>query len=316
MLALLYTHYIGSFYVFAGVLAVLISRDSRRVKLMALSASGAALVCFLPWLVAISGVYRSKHGLGANLDWQGHPSFFDLKAIWAASLGISSFRGATSLSLVIVVALCVAALALVPEAVGLRASPPILALMLMAFLPPIAVYLLSIRPINLPIFGFRHLLPSIAVLLLLCCYGWERVSGRFTKHGRRLFVCGAFLLLLMEAAPTARVFVLGPSRVPYDKTADYVLGLQGKGITAYTTSRFISTPVNFYCRNSCVQILSNGEPAMPNRFLLLYRTGLKADAERYASFLRGGYTEAGHVAFSAGPDTRWGTTAADLERRR
>lgn len=98
MTALLYTHYFGAFYCVAVILPVLLSKSPHRVKLLAVGSGVVAFTAFLPWVYQEVPFYRGKSGISANLDWQGLPTFFDLKMIFADYVGIPNFRGATSLA--------------------------------------------------------------------------------------------------------------------------------------------------------------------------------------------------------------------------
>jgi hypothetical protein len=316
MLLLLYTHYIGSLYVAIAVVALLICRLETRTKILAVASAAGAALLFTPWLIAIYGVYKAKHGVGDNLDWQGHPGVYELKSIWASAVGIMSYPGATTVAIALVLLLSIAALILVSRNETLRRSPAVVALAMMAVLPPILVYFLSIPPINLPIFGFRHLLPSTVVLLLLCCYGLERLSQAAGKRSLLVAVCGSALFLFIGAYPTVKALFAGPTRVPYDRVAQQIEASERGGTEAFAASKFLYEPVNFYCRETCVQMLPENDAGLPPQLILLYRPSEKTEISRYKQLIQSGYTDVRHEYYTDGVGSPWGTMAADLERAR
>ncbi len=158
MVLLLYTHYVAALYVFAVIVAILVCNVPQRTKIFVMLASVTAAMAFVPWIITLAGVYRARHGVGENLDWQGHPSLYDLKEIWASSLGIMEFKGATTLAFCLVAMLSVTALIQLSRRQSLRDAPIIVALALVSILPPLALFILSLKPFNYPLFGLRHLL--------------------------------------------------------------------------------------------------------------------------------------------------------------
>ncbi|MEO6983627.1 MAG: glycosyltransferase family 39 protein, partial [Edaphobacter sp.] len=93
MTMLVYTHYVGAIYVGFAVLAILLSHIPRTRRIASFVCAAIAALCFVPWLIAIEGVYNQKHGLGANLDWEGHPTIYSLKQVFASALGLLEVRG-------------------------------------------------------------------------------------------------------------------------------------------------------------------------------------------------------------------------------
>jgi 4-amino-4-deoxy-L-arabinose transferase-like glycosyltransferase len=317
MLLLVYTHYVGSLYVMAAVLALLACKLESRTKVLAVAAATTAALLFTPWLLAVSTVYKRKHGVGDNLDWQGHPSLYDLKMVWATGLGVMDFPGATTAAICLILALGVAALVLVSRKQTLRQSPVVVALLTMAVLPPAILFLLSNPPFNLPLFGLRHLLPSTAVLLLLSCYGLERLSQASARRAPLVALCGAALILVFGAAPTVKALRAGPTRYSYDLVERRVEAVERDGTQAFAASFYMEAePVNFYCKSSCVQALPEDKSQLPAHLLLLYRPRVAEEENKYRQLTRSGYVDVDHVLYSDGLGTPWGTMVASLELRK
>jgi hypothetical protein len=313
MTALVYTHYIGALYVACAALAVLLSRVPLRTRVSTLVCASIAALCFLPWLISIVEIYRQKHGVGANLDWQGHPSLYVLIQFFAAAFGTPEVRGGTAL--VILVIGLFALMALLPEQRPFRPSPVLLALLFMAFLPPFAVFFLSLPPINLPLFGIRHFLPSILAIILLCCYGCDRLVQRFRSHRALVFGTAAILLLGITLVPTLHSFAMRPSRVPYDLVSTQAQKDRAQGIPTYTTeSSFygIGDPVNFYCASKCVQHLPTDTRNLPPQLVLLYRPGSALDLDLFQHLQHEGFAEISTRHYTHGGFP--GTTASLLQR--
>ena len=317
MALLLYTHYVAILYVFAIVIAILVCNVPRRTKISVALASVCAGVVFIPWIFAVTGVYRTKHGVGENLDWQGLPSLYDLKAIWASSIGIMEFRGATTLAFCVAAALSVVALGLLSRRQSLRNAPVVVALSLAAIVPPLILFILSMRPFNLPLFGLRHLLPSIVALCVLCCYGLENLAARFERYMGLIFATGSSVLLMFTLVPTYAVIVHGPIRIPYEVVAKAVRLQIGDERQVYTTWPYgIGAPVNYYCGTNCVQPLPTEDTNLPEKIALLYRPEVLQEAKRFQDLLKDGFAVGSNTYYTDGRQSDFGTSVAVLTRGR
>ena len=315
MVALVYTHYVAAVYVLFAVCSLLVSKLPSKVKILAITISVGAAFTFVPWLLAIAEVYRLKHGVGANLDWQGHPSVYDLKAIFASAIGVMEFKGATTLALILVVILSISALSLSPQGRSVRESPTLLVLFSLATVPPFIIFALSTRPFYLPLFGVRHLLPSVALMGLLCCHGVEVLAGHSRHFHRHIFAAGALVVLIMAGTPTLVNMAHGSSRFPYNSIARDVRFQIGVGRRVYTTWFYgIGEPVNFYCGATCVQPLTK-EAALPDSIVLLYRPNVPTESQSYRNLLnKEGFTTVSDSYYTNGGHSTFGTSMAILRR--
>ncbi len=315
MTVLVYTHYVGGVFVALAILAVLLSSVPVATRLRTLACGVVALLLFLPWLLGEIGVLHAKHGIGQNLDWQGHPAFYDLRQVWAIALGVGNFPGATLLALLLLLVFSGAALVLLARQGILRRTPLVLALALMGWLTPLLVFVLSEPPVNLPLFALRHVLPATVLLTLLCAFGLELLS-RLLVHGRRaVFALGSLCLLLLAGVPTLQALHGGATRIPYDRVEALVLHDKQAGLPAYAVWFYgIGEPVNFYCHTACVHDLPASDTALPANLLLLYRPASKSEALVYKRLLGEGYVDLAHTYFTDGLGTPFGTSAATLAR--
>jgi 4-amino-4-deoxy-L-arabinose transferase-like glycosyltransferase len=314
---LLYTHYVAALYVLAVIVAILVCNVSKRTKTSVALASVTAATVFVPWIITVAGVYRAKHGVGENLDWQGHPSLYDLKQIWASSLGVMEFKGATTLAFCLVAMLSVTALIQLSRRQSLRQDPIIVALALVSILPPLALFVLSLKPFNFPLFGLRHLLPSIIALCLFCCYGLETIAWHFERHYRLLFTIGSLFLLAFPFIPTFTMFTHGPSKIPYETIARAVQLQVGNGRKVYTTwPSGIGGPVDFYCKESCVEPLPADYSTLGKQIVLLYRPHVPSEAQKFQDLIRGGFTPSFNTYYTTGRQSAFGTSMVLLTRER
>lgn len=305
MAVLVYTHYVAAVYVFCVVIAILMSHVTPRAKLLAGGLAGFAALSFVPWLVAVSGVYRQRHGL---MDWQGHPTMYDLKALWASAVGILEFRGATTVAIIIVGSLLICALILNDKGRSVRDSPLQLSLLLCSFLPPLIMFVLSINPINLRLFGPRHLLPSVVALTLICSYGLERLAAQLSQFRTIVFCIGGAALLGFAATSTLHKLIQVPTREPYDRIAQQALTLANNGQKIYTTWVYgVGDPVNFYCQSKCVDPLPKDLDTLPRSFYLLYRPNAPKEEARYQSLTRHGLIASPIAFYTNGRHSPWGT---------
>jgi 4-amino-4-deoxy-L-arabinose transferase-like glycosyltransferase len=317
MVLLLYTHYVAALYVFAVIVAILVCNVPQRTKIFVMLASVTAAMAFVPWIITLAGVYRARHGVGENLDWQGHPSLYDLKEIWASSLGIMEFKGATTLAFCLIAMLSVTALIQLSRRQSLRDAPIIVALALVSILPPLALFILSLKPFNYPLFGLRHLLPSIIALCLFCCYGLETIARHFERHYRLLFATGSSVLLAFAFIPTFTAIARGPSRYPYETIASAVRLQVGNGRKVYTTwPDGIAVTVNFYCRTDCVQPLPADYSILGKQIVLLYRPHVPQEAQRYQDLIKEGFTAGFNTYYTNGRQSAFGTSMTLLTQDR
>ncbi|MEO8657428.1 MAG: hypothetical protein ABI693_03115 [Bryobacteraceae bacterium] len=271
MVALFYTHYFGIFYSAAVVLPVVLTNNSKRLRMQAVASLALACALFLPWVYQILPVYQNKSGISSNLGWQGLPTLYDLKMTFADYLGIPDFTGATTL--VLVAGTILIAIALLPafrnehQPLGSRTK---FTLALMLVMPPVLAFILSRWPFNLPIFGERHVLPSILAALLLACYGLWRLSSLASKPSRVL-AGGVTILFLLQVLPLWNDWP-GPSRVPYAAIAD-TLGRTDRELPVYTTWPYgIGEPVAFYLQRSRpIDELPADPTTLPEKCIVLYR---------------------------------------------
>lgn len=314
MTMLVYTHYVGAIYVGSAVLAILLSHIPPARRIAAFACASIAALCFVPWLIAIAGVYKAKHGVGANLDWEGHPTIYSLKQVFASSLGILEIRGGTTLVLLVVALLTLAAVLMVRHH-SLRQSPVVLTLLFLSFLPPIFVFFLSRPPFNLPIFGLRHLLPSIPLIIVLCCYGLDRLAKQTSARSTLVLSAGSVLLLAIGAIPTLQRLLSPPSRIPYDLVTQEVRKDRAAGVPAYTTWFYgVGEPVNFYCASLCVAQLPPDHQQLPSQIVVLFRPGSAGEAEQYRRLQQDGFSEIEKHYYTDGGRSIYGTTLAILKR--
>ena len=301
MTILVYTHYVGAIYVMGAILTILLCKFELRTKVLAVGSGLVAAGLFLPWLFTVLTVYKQKRGIGENLDWQGRPTLADLKQLWASSLGVAIFPGATTVALLLIIVLSAAALLSLQQQGILRRSPAVLALAVMGVLPPIVIFVLSQPPFNLPLFGLRHLLPSMVLLLLLSCYGAECLSHRRQASAPFLAAACAMCILALGTIPTLQGLRSGPMRYPYDAVERRVVQSASLGVPSYTTWFYgEGEPINFYCRMQCVQPLPKDASHLPRHLLLIYRPRVKDETAKYSELKREGYVDASHIYYTDG----------------
>ena len=315
MTTLLYIHYVGALFLGMAVISVLLSQGSRSLKLRTTGCALAAFACFAPWLVGEIDVFKSKQGLGGNLDWQGHPSFSDLRQVWATALGVNTFSGATVLALVLALVLSGSALFLMARQGRLRQTPLVVSLVCMGWLPPLMMFALSEPPVNLPLFGLRHLLPATVLLTLLSAYGLELLVQQVRGLRIVLAIIACCALVLLSAVPTLQDLRTGPFRYPYDRVKEAIQTRQKQNIPVYAVWYYgVAEPVNFYCERSCVQPFPALNAALPPKLVLLYRPALNEEKAVYERLLHQGYLENEHAYFTDGRGTRYGTMMSTLVR--
>ena len=283
MSLLVYTHYVGSVYVACIIIAVTISPVPKRAKLRIWIAGFVAACSFIPWILAEIGPARQHHGTEDNLSWESLPTVYDLKAIWASYLGIPAFHAATTCVFLIG---CI----LVGFSIFHRRREQnrfrrvfLMTLAFTAFVPPCLLFVLSMKPISLHIFGARHLLPSITSYLLLAADGLVQISKYFRTRTIALSL-GAAVLFALELVPTAAATRSGPRRMPFRAIAS---AAQGK-LPIYTTWPYgIGAVMNFYEHDhSAVRSVPRDLNSLPDSFVLIFRPGIRKEEEEFENLLK------------------------------
>jgi 4-amino-4-deoxy-L-arabinose transferase-like glycosyltransferase len=287
MTLLVYTHYVGAVYVACVAAGVALGMRSTPVAKRAVLAASVAAVTFLPWIVSEYSVYLQKKGLQENLGWTSSPSLYEVKLLAANYLGVPDIPGGTT----IVFVLGCSAIAF-----GLlyRERTPLSRLVLStlaftAFVPPCLIFVLSQKPLSLPIFGERHLLPSIVSWLILAGYGVDRAAARFPVRARiPVFAAGAMVLVVLQIAPTRAAMRTAPRRLPYSDIARDVDG----PLPLYTTSGYdIGDPVNFYLRGRRrVESLPGQPSVLPSVFTVMYRPAVGEENRKLTGLINSGWT--------------------------
>jgi uncharacterized membrane protein len=319
MTLLVYTHYYGILYVIAIILSLLVCKLERRTKAMALASAAAAAVLLAPWLLVVSSAYKKKQGLDQNLGWMHRPTLQDLGGMWAKSVDTMGLRhGAIALVLLLILALAAIALVQVSMHQTLRRTPAVVALVMLGVLPPLIIFLLSNPPFNLHLFNLRHFLPSMALLLLICCFGLERLSQASTRGAPLIAVGGAVLILLLGTIPAIKTLHDGPMRFPWYELVDRVKTSDSMGAQAFAASfKPDGEAVNFYCESVCVQPLPENQAALPDRLLLIYVPETSQNQFQYNQLIHSGYAETNQVSyhiFNLNGDME--VVTASLERRK
>jgi hypothetical protein len=280
MTAITWTHYVGALFCAACVLPMTFTNFGRVVgkarRLQPIAALAASALLFLPWLVPEMTVYRQKAGISGNLGWQGLPTASDLKITFADYVGIPQVPGATTLAFLAgLFLLCCAFLprtfAEPASRAGIRRT-----LATMAVAPPVLLWLLARPPLQLPIFGERHLLPALVPMLILMCYGLTRIACmvKGSIQGGLVFALGVVILCGFETAPVYHDW-RRPIREPYSTIARDLLRPDFQ-LPVFTTWPYgIGEPVNFYLHGSNRTIYEFPKPGedtpLPARAIVLYR---------------------------------------------
>ena len=288
MVLLVYSHYIGAVYIACVTLAVAIATESWRVRRRIFLAATVSAIGILPWIDLEYPVYLAKKtGLADNLGWMGPPSTFQLASLWASFIGVPDIPAATTLVLLL-------GGGLIAMGIVFRERTPqtrliLSTLVLTAVVPPILAFAASQKPLNLPIFGERYLLPSMLSWLILVAYGVSQIASRVAFR-KAMLVCGAAVLLTLQLAPTLQAMRSAPRRLPF---ADVARDVEGN-VPIYTTVFYaIGEPVNFYLNGrGTVQSLAlpDSIDVLPSTFVLLYRPKINVELSQFDVLVNQGWS--------------------------
>ncbi len=265
------------------------------------------------WLAQQVSSRGRHHGVEDNLSWESLPSIYDLKAIWATYLGIPSLHAATTGVMLIGCALIAFGLFRYRGEHTPFRRLFVTTLVFTAFVPPCFLFLLSLKPFALPLFGARHLLPSIVSYLLLVADGLVQVSAAFPIRKVAL-VTGSAGLLALELVPTAAAMTAGPRRVPFQA----ILNDTSSGLPEYTTWPYgIGSTMNFYAAGRVVvRDVPRDRQRLPDGFLLIFRPVIPREEQQFEDLLHKGWKDVGDRDFYNGLHTGYYVRVADLQRVR
>lgn len=310
--ALIYTHYIGALFAGALLFAILTSSIRRDVKIKSLYVGIIAVIAFLPWLVSEISVYRARGGFAAGTNWQGQPTLYDLRAIWASYLGIPELPCATTAALVLG-----GTLAAVACWKGWRESrnrPFVWMLTFSAIAPPLLLFVTSFRPFNQTLFGFRHLLPGIVPAVFLAALGlWE--VAQMIPMRKCALIPGTAVLTAFPAVALVQQWH-SPGREPYRDIAVELASMSPESRQAvYTTWMYgIGAPVNYYLKSDFVRPLPSNLSDLPTSFVVLYRPSIMDEAEKYKALLKRWPAAAATCSYLARPTSPFGTRLCAIAR--
>lgn len=313
MSLLVYTHYVGAVYVACIIFAVTLSPLPKRAKFRVWAGGFVAACSFIPWILAEVGPAHQHHGAQDNLSWETLPSAYDLKAIWAGYLGVPSFHSGTTI--VFLMGCALTAFSLFPRRREQNSFHRlfVITLAFTAFVPPCLLFLLSLKPIALPIFGARHLLPSIVSYLLLVAEGLTQASNRFRSRSTA-FALGFAALLALELIPTVASLSSEPRRMPFQAIAKATQG----NIPIYTTWPYgIGTAMGFYERDQgVVRKLPSNLNRLPGRFILVFRPGVPQEEREFEDILKLRWVDERNRDFYNGPRSGYFVRVAELHSLR
>lgn len=310
MSILVYTHYVGAVYVACIILGITLSPVPSRAKFRVWVGGFVAACSFMPWIVAEIGPAHQHHGTQDNLSWEALPSAYDLKAIWAGYLGVPNFHSGTTI--VFLMGCALTAFSLFPRRREQNSFRRlfVITLAFTAFIPPCLLFLLSLKPISLPIFGARHLLPSIVSYLLLVAEGLVQLSNRLRARSIA-FALGFAALLVLELIPTVAALSSEPRRMPYQTI---VKATQGN-VPIYTTWPYgIGTAMGFYEHDQgVIRKLPSDLNRLPGRFILVFRPGVPQEEREFENILKLRWVDHRNRDFYNGPRSGYFVRVAELD---
>ena len=298
---LVYTHYIGWLFILSTLPTVLLTARARDFWRWLLSVA-VTFLCFLPWIVTEIPIYNAK-GLGPNLGWVQTPNLEAFLELFSRLNGHLSWRIGFLLSF------AVACILLFAAGVGLFKAPSSLlrdlyrraALLLSgpALLTPSILFLISINPLELPFWGYRHLIPAQAFFALLISFG----VFRFSRNSRAWAALIISVLLILQLIPTLDN-VLHYRLEPYNKVyahllketlpRDEIFVIQGDGkiLNYYAKSPHFARP--FPEEQSLL--------GLPPSFWLVFRPANVDDSSQVKKLIDAGYSIQVSVDFSKRKD--------------
>jgi hypothetical protein len=312
--ALLYIHYVGVIYIAALLGSAIICTTGWKGKLRWILCFAASGLAFAPWaLTILLGPYHER-GLAANLAWESPASLYNLKAMYGRFSGIPDIPAGTTLSVVVAGLLVCAACWWAARTKDETEKRIIIGCAAIGILPPLCLHLLSIPPLQLPLTGYRHLVPSQMPWAMLTVCGLWAVRHSLPRYSTAIGYAGVTALVLLQAVPAVHSS-LHPRRIPYHEVAHDIERLPA--IThIYTTYEYgVGQPVRHYLHNrQQVAGLPLTAAELPATFVLLYRPANSNESRRAQSLKAAGWHELDSHYYPADHSNAFGTQMQVMTR--
>jgi hypothetical protein len=285
------TNYLGWLYL-ASMFPV-VALCGMRVLRRWLLASGIVVSSFLPWTFLLVWYAQRRGGFAskfASLDF--HPgsralvnTFAQLNGLpapasWAVTLTVL-FGG-------VLFGLAVArAIRTRGNARAVPSSTGTLIMAGLAVLPPCLLWFITRPPLNLPLWGIRHLTPSIAPWVLVTCAGVSLVGGKKPLLRGAL----AASLVILQSVTTLTNTSQGRF-FPFHKIAHLLVEKPAESPTIYLLSQPVWGPLLQYYlpRADALATLPGIDTELPSSFWLVYRPEDGAEQARLAALLSRGWS--------------------------
>ncbi|MBN1938194.1 MAG: hypothetical protein JW843_01310, partial [Candidatus Aminicenantes bacterium] len=288
-----YTHYFAWLFIAAIAPAVLLRKDRRALWRWVLTAAVAAL-CLLPWILYSRPAVKTAGGIQTVLAWVPTPTLRSLAELFARYTGAAGSVTSIALSCAAGFFFCAVAF------LGRRRSPanpnlcsPLPApvpsfLWLTVLAPPLFLFLLSLPPLNYPVWGIRHLLPGQAVWAILLASG---AAGFFPRR-RGAFAAAMIILACLQAVPmvdSLRSYWFEP----YHRVARVIKSeIRTREFPPlFLFSESAGSIMRFYLEGELnLRLIPAGDEGFPLEWMAVYRPAEASEAGRIMRFLDKGYS--------------------------
>ena len=305
------THYISLIYfLLFGIYMVSIHNYKHLKKWFLLSLP--AIILLATWFIFLWRSYTEEIGAVEHLSWIDKPGLFSLFYLFADVNGLPPFhKGAavTLLALLILVTLCAYKLV---AGKAWKHDPKLfnnyILIGLMAFLPPIILFIAASPPLSMQVWVPRHVFPSYAFLAVFVA-----MSIRYVFNKNKTLLITSILVLVGMQALGSIAWTQGPKRHPYREIAQHTRNINSNNVPVFTTYyRCPGRVCNYYLNDRGYVKRAPGESRdLPSEFILIYRPAVTEDSEYYKDLIEKGWCNKESLHFGG----TWGHTVAKMDNR-
>lgn len=286
---LVYTHYIGWLFIL-GTLIIAFLNNRARDFWPWLKSVAVTFLCFLPWIIIEIPIYRVK-GLSANLGWLKTPNLTSFLEFFSRLSGYLFWKigvlFSAAVAFILVFVSSIGLFRMTSASLTEQHKKAALLLIGPVLFTPFLLFLISIQPLDLPFWGYRHLIPAQAFFALLVSFGiiWISRNSRVAAA-----LCISFLLIL-QLIPTLDN-VLHYRLEPYKKVYVYLhkqIHSKDAIFTIPGKARFF----NYYVESPpFARPLHKEKPVseLPGSFWLIYRQANADDSSWIKHLADAGYS--------------------------
>lgn len=303
------THYVSIIYFLVFGIFIVFLRNYRHLKRWFLFSLPAVIFLEI-WLIYLWRSYTADIVRFEQLSWIDKPGLASLLYLFAGFNGLPHlYRGAaiTLVALSIIISICIYKLV---DGKAWKNDPKrfrsYIFIILIAFLPPIILFVAAQPPFSMKVWLPRHVLPShIFLIVFIAMSIWYVFNDK-----KKLLIASVIVLVGLQSLGSVE-WIQGPQRHPYREIAAYTYTINQNNVPVYTTYfRCPGRVCNYYLNDKeYVKRAPDDARDLPSEFILIYRPAVSKDFKYYITLINKGWYEKESLHFGG----KWGHAVVTMD---